>query len=214
MDVSFIEDRIAWGHNLAARRLGSLVDAYRPNGLHEPLAASNRYLRLHAAFSPSPGNFEQAPGYGNAIYFGYFDSAYTKPGDYLVQGERTFFIATQESLLPVLCVRANRILTIRRPDAPAAAGTNGYGGVVSSATSLVAARWPASMMGMATGGSAVSGLPTDTATPQWTVLMPASNTAAILPADLVIDDDGRQSVVISAERSHMGVRLITRQATT
>ncbi len=209
MELSHIEDRIAWGRNRAARRIGAPTDAFRPGSAYDPLAPSNRYLRLHATFSPSPGNFEHAPGFGNAVYFGYFDSAYTKPGDYLVQDDRTFFVASQESLLPVLCVRTNRIISIHRPAGSTAAG-GGYGGMAPAATTPVLTNWPVSVLGVSTGGSSPAGLPSESAVPQWTILIPPVPFGRVLRSDLVYDADGHQSVVVASEESHLGWRVVAR----
>ncbi len=212
MDARYLEDRVAWANNLTARRIGREADAFRPNGPTSPLLPRNRYLRLHAAFSATPGGFGQTAGYGNAMCYGHFDAAYTRPGDYLVQGKTTVFIAAQESLQPVLCVRTNRTLTIKRPTAPAGVGGNAYGGLTQDGTTSVLLDWPASVLGMATSGLSHMGLPMDMALPQWTALLPACDDVSIAAADLVQDEAGMRGIIVSAERSFLGWRMIIRQA--
>ena len=66
--------------------MGTDTDAYRPSGVSEPLAPRNRFLRLRAAFTSRDGKFAHPVMYGDALWYGIFDAAYTQPGDYLVQG--------------------------------------------------------------------------------------------------------------------------------
>ena len=75
--------------------------------------------------------------YGDALWCGIFDAAYTHPGDYLVQHDATWFIATQQRLLPVLCVQTNRVISFARPAAQAATGVNTYGGVTAGGATLL-----------------------------------------------------------------------------
>jgi len=212
MDARYLADRIAWGNNLAARRVGLETDAYRPRGPYDPIAGANRYLRLHAAFTSSSSGFAQTTGYGNAVCYGHFDSAYTRPGDYLVQGEQVVFIAAQESLRPVTCVRTNRVLTIRRPSVPAGIGINTYGGLTSDGLTVVLRDWPASVLGMTTAGASQAGLPLGTTLPQWTVLLPAIDGVTVAEADVTQDDRGTRGTVVAVEQSHLGWRMLVRQA--
>lgn len=212
MEARYLAERVAWANNRVARRIGTLFDAYRPNGAERPLAPENRYLRLHVAISASPSNFTQTSGHGNPVCFGHFDSVYTQPGDYLTQEGRTLFIASQEELQPVMCIRTNRLLTIRRQSAPSTIGQGGYGGLTGMESMTLLRDWPASVLGMATAGTALHGLPTDPVLPQWTVLLPHLGGITILPADLVEDDGGIRGVVTTAEQTHLGWRAIVRQA--
>lgn len=212
MDANYLNDRIAWANNQVARRIGTQMDAYRPAGCDDPLAPRNRFLRLPVAFTASPGNFNQTNGYGSATCYAHFDSAYTQPGDYLVAPDHIVFVAAQESLQPVLCVRTNRVLTILRPAAPNAIGSNSYGGLVPVNSTPVIRNWPASVLGMATAGMPLTGLPLDVTLPQWTVLLPNSGGIAPAPSDLVQDDRGMRAVIVSAEISALGWRMIIRQA--
>lgn len=210
MDSSHLEDRIAWGRNRAARRIGQLTDAFRPSDPTNPLSPSNRYLRLHATFSASPGNFEHAPAFGNPFFFGHFDSSYTRVGDYLVQDDRTYFIASQESLMPVLCVRTNKTISILRPADSTSAGANPYSARLPMAATPQLTNWPASVLGVSTAGSPAGGLPSEMPLQQWTILLPHLPNTDIAPSDLVLNTDGRQAVVSAAEYSHMGWRIIAR----
>ena len=210
-----IQDRLQWGMTVAARAAGAPVDAYRPSGVMNPLDPANRYLRLHALFTGMMGKFLRPDGYGETLVHGIFDAAYTQVGDYLVQpGGGTWFIASQEPMLPVLCVRASRVVSLARANAPSATGVNGYGGVTATTTTPLLTDWPASVMGAAGGGQPEAGLPSDSTVPYWTVLLPAFPGVVLLPADLLTDDLGRSAVVSAAELTALGWRLTVKQAIT
>src|SRR6476469_459057 len=115
MQPAQLQDRIHRGWNAAARAIGADTDAYRPRGPSEPLARTNRFLRLRAAFTAPDGRFVRPNSYGDALWYGIFDAAYTQPGDYLVQQESVWFIAAQQRMLPVLCVQTDRIVSFWRP---------------------------------------------------------------------------------------------------
>lgn len=212
MNADHIRDRISWAYNITARAIGRSADAFRARGPHAPLSPGNRYLRLHAAFSTTGSNFSRSQVYGSALYTGYFDTAYTKVGDYLVQGHRTFFIAEQDDLLPTLCVRTNSIVSIRRPALPATIGMSGYGGGQNDDTSLMIG-WPASALGLGGGGQSRAGLPGEPSVPGWSVLLPAPPSVSLMVSDIVSDDQGRQGIITAAELTHLGWRLSVKQAT-
>ena len=115
MNPAELQDRIHRGLNAAARAVGADTDAYRPSGSAESSAQRNRYLRLRAAFTGQDGKFARPNAYGDALWHGLFDAAYTRVGDYLVQQGSIWFIAAQQRLLPVLCVQTNRIVCILAP---------------------------------------------------------------------------------------------------
>jgi hypothetical protein len=213
MDPSVLEDRVRWGLNVAARALGTDTSAYRPSGVAEPLASANRFLRLRAAFTPPDGKFGHPNGYGAALWYGVFDAAYTKPGDYLVQGDATWFVASQQRLLPVLCVHTNRVVSFWRAAAPLSTGVNNYGGVVTATNTPLLTNWPASVLGAVGRGHPDTDLPNDSLIPYWTVLLPAFPGVTLLPADMLTDDLGRNGVVAAAELSELGWRITARQAT-
>ena len=140
----------------SAPRRGASVrrtDAYRPRGTSEPLSRANRFLRLPAAFTGPDGKFAKPNGYGDALWFGVFDAAYTRPGDYLVQDSGTWFVAAQQPLLPVLCVQTNRTVSFMRPAAPGGVGINTYGGVALSTATPLIGGWPASVLGASAGAA-------------------------------------------------------------
>jgi hypothetical protein len=214
MDPVHLQDRIHWGLNAAARAIGVETDAYRPSGVSRPLDSNNRFLRLPAAFTAQDGRFAQPTGYGNALWHGVFDAAYTRPGDYLVQQEATWFVASQQRLLPILCVQTNRVVSFWRPAAPTSTGVNTYGGVTTDTNTPLLTDWPASLHGASGGGRPDSDLPSSSSIPYWTVLLPAFPGILLRPSDLITDDLGRNAVVASSELTDLGWRITAKQAIT
>jgi len=212
MNEAQLQDRLHWGLNRAANILGRTADAYRPRGCGNPVNLANRYLRLHAAFTRADAGFSRAVSYGVAEWCGIFDAAYTRVGDYLVQDHHAWFIIAQQPLLPVLCIKANRVVSIARSvTAGDAAALDASG---SQSMTRVISDWPASVLGIETEGRSLSHLPGDTAIPAATVLLPSTHGKRIQRADLVTDDQGTTSLVVSSELSDLGWRLNIRQVTT
>lgn len=145
---------------------------------------------------------------------GIFDAAYTRPGDYLVQEGAVWFIASQEPLLPVLCVRCNRVVSFSRPVTSSTTGIAEYGGVASTSMTSLLQSWPASVLGASGSGEPQADLPSDNTVPYWTVLLAAFPGVTLLPADLMSDDLGRNATVAAAELTELGWRLTVKQAIT
>jgi hypothetical protein len=207
-----IQDRFQWGLNRAAQVAGEEADAYRPRGHCAPLSAENRYMRLPALFTGMRGRFERPLEFGTALCQGIFDASYTQAGDYLVQGNAIWFIASQDPLLPVLCVRANSVVSFYRPEYGTDIDVDAYGGIVSDELIPLADGWPASVLGTTEGGRSAAELPGDKGVSQWIVILPRSVEIMFQPADLMRDDLGRSGIVSSAERSDLGWRLLVKQA--
>jgi hypothetical protein len=214
MSLDHIQDRIRWGMNVAARNIGGATDAYRASSASAPTATCNRYLRFNAAFTGPDNRFVRPNGYGVAIWHGVFDAAYTRVGDYLVQNGNVWFIAAQQNLLPVLCVKADRIVSFSRPDGPAGTGVDAYCGVTTDTNTPLLTDWPASIIGVGGSGVPHADLPSDQSIPYWTVLMPAFGDVVLLPANLMQDDLGRNATVAAAELTSLGWRITVQQSST
>jgi len=152
--------------------------------------------------------------YATAKWQGVFDASYTQPGDFLVEGQRIFFIAAQQPLLPVLCVRTNRIVSIVRPALQNSIGANSYGGYSAGEASILMSEWPASVLGITGKGEPTAGLPTDQTVPYVEVLLPYVAPVILSPGDMIGDDLGRSIVISTVELSDLGWRITARLATT
>lgn len=217
-----LQDRVRRGLGRAGRAIGTSCEVYRPASTSAPLDSANLALRLHAAFAPPEPSWARPVGYGQAVWHGLFDAAYTRPGDYLVRRESrdgandggVWFIAAQQYLLPVLCVRASRVITISRPAGAQAVGVNGYGGVLADVAATVLRDFPASLLDSGGGGQSQADLPTTTTLSGWNVLLPTVAGLALKTGDRLSDDLGRTGVIGSVELSELGWRLNVRQVAT
>lgn len=153
MTPILLQDRLQRGLGVAARRIGSIHEVMRPQGVGPPLARANRVLRLHASFNAEDPAYRKPQRYGQALWWGVFDSAATRSGDYLVGPDATYFVASQQPLLPIQCVQTNRVVTVWRPLGAGGAGASGYGGVRELAGERLIERWPASILVRGGGGT-------------------------------------------------------------
>ena len=189
MDTQRVQDSVYRGLGRAGRVVGDWCEVFRPDGPMLPMAPRCRVLRMPAAFSAPDGRFARPVGHGQVYWHGVFDAAYTRVGDYIRRGDgAVWFIAAQQALLPVLCVRASRVVEVRRTTAPERPGLAPYGGTASGAETVLRG-WPAGMV--AAGG----------------MLLPALRGVVLRAGDLVRDDLGRDGVIAQVELSEAGWRL-------
>jgi hypothetical protein len=213
MDGRKLQDRVYFGLGRTARYVGQWADAYRPTGAGNPLNKENRFLRLPAVFLSTKGGDIRTNVYGEPLWQGVFDASYTRAGDYVVLGSRTFFIASQEPLLPVLCVSANRTISVVRPNAQGNKVANTYGGYTSGGSTILMEGWPASVLGESSTGASLSGLPINLGVPYWSILAPSVARIILSPGDLVMDDLGRTAVITGSESTNLGWRINAKLAT-
>ncbi len=203
MDGRKLQDRLYLGLGLSARIVGRLADAFRPAGPNDPLDRQNRFLRLPAVFLPAKGK-DRANVYGDVLWHGMFDASYTQPGDYIVMDSGIYFVASQDPLLPVLCVRTNRTISIGRPNMQTFAAENGYGGYTPGGSANLMDRWPASVLGEGRSAPSTTNLPTDQGVPFLNVLLPSSAGVILSPGDIITDDLGRTATITGSELTNLG----------
>jgi hypothetical protein len=191
-----------------------MADAYRPRAPGNPLNPANRYLRLHAAFQPPGRDIPKPPGYVGTLWVGIFDAAYTKRGDYLLREGETWFIAAQQPLLPVLCVKTNRTVSVYRAAHRFAVGLAEYGGGTERSSEALLNQWPANVLSTSASGRPTADLPSDSGIDTWTVLLPDALDLTFWSSDVITDDLGRHGIVTSAELNDLGWRLTVKQAAT
>ena len=216
-------DALRRGLGRVGRAAGAWCTLYRPASAGAALAPRNRILRMQAAFGP-PGAQWRAPAYGAPAWFGYFDAAYTRAGDYILREESRpgaqdggiWFIASQDAMLPLLCIRTTRILDIARPGGATAHGVNPYGGPSPATTTPLLTQWPASVTTAGTSGGPSGGtgsLPADAGAGTWTILMPHHTGTTLKNGDTLTDDLGRSALIATTELTHLGWHLTARQTT-
>ncbi|MCX7382774.1 MAG: hypothetical protein NT133_15460 [Alphaproteobacteria bacterium] len=197
-----LNDRMHRAMGRAASVSGVWCDAYRPHGAGPALDPANRFLRLPAYFAPH-----------HSVWHGIFDAAYTQVGDYIVQDDAViWFVAAQDPLQPLICIRTNRLADISRPAGATRPGVNDYGGVAKETSAPLLTQWPASILAGGGSGAASAGLPADVPGGSWQIMLPSLAGVVLRSGDIVRDDLGRTAVVSSAELSATGWRLVARQA--
>lgn len=209
-----LQDRLYLGLGRSARYVGRSANAYRPKSPFNPLDPTNRFLRLPATFVSAKGNENRTIGYGEALCHGIFDGSYTRVGDYLVMPTGIFFVASQDPLLPILCVRTNRTISVSRPNMQSATAANAYGGYTSGQSSILMTDWPVSVLGENRSSASETKLPSDQAIPYWAILLPAQAGITLSPGDIVTDDLGRTAVIAGSELTDLGWRISAKMATT
>jgi hypothetical protein len=209
-----LQDRPYLGLGISARLVGQFADAFRPAGVDNPLSSQNRFLRLPATFISSGGDESRTNSYGNALWQGIFDASYTRVSDYLVTSTGTFFVASQDHLLPILCVRTNRTICIMHPSMQTNIANNTYGGYTSGRSTTLMNQWPASVLGENKSSHSVADLPTDQLIPYWNVLVPSVLGVVLSTGDIITDDLGRTGVISGSELTNLGWRISAKMATT
>jgi hypothetical protein len=195
---------------MAARHIGDLADAFRPDGSDNPLEPQNRYLRLPAFFQPARGGMNQTNQPGDPLWYGTFDTAYTRVGDYICTQGQTYYIASQRPLLPVLCVETNRVISLSRPVAQTTVSMNSYGSYTAASAVCFLSQWPASVLTNNRTTRSEASLPTDVPTAFLNVLLPRIAHIVITTGDILIDELGRNASVIATEETALGWRLMAK----
>ena len=211
MDGATLQQRIYAGYARGAAKIGLPYQLFRASSALNPMAGAPR-ATLQAAFSAADYRFAKPLGYGQATWWGLLDGTQTQIGDVLV-GTKTFFIAAQQALAPILVVEAPRLVDLRRPFRETGVGyQTAYGGTTPAQESMIAQQWPASILAGARGGPASADLPDDVHDPGWEILMPAPPGVTIRTSDILQDELGRRFDIASAEVTPLGWRLTAIEA--
>ena len=200
MDGVRLADRLAYGAGCAARRVGFLHDAYRPDGPVAPGDLDKRFLRLCVAFVLPGGSVAAPSGFGVPFRQAWADWSYLQAGDYLAGQEGTVFVAAIEPPKPMLVVMTNAVVSLARPAAPVLAGLNGYGAVLPGTQTMLLAGFPASLLVGGIGDRTRAGLPDDTKVPGFSALLPV--VAGVQPhvADILNTERGERFIVTAVEQ--------------
>lgn len=222
MNGSQINAKIYAGRAKAALRLGLDYYQYRPVLASNPLTVSLRTMK--AAFNNGDNAYKNPNLPGDAIWFGDFDGRLTVAGDYLVRVSdgQTYFISSQQPLLPIVCVDCNRSVRLTRAAPPSASvGVVGYGGICDdpaesvdvlgtnpTSNAGVFVGWPCSILFRKGKMRNPEALPSGTSEQTgWQIMLPLSVPIQIRTGDRVVDDLGRVFVVNGAEQSDLGWRI-------
>lgn len=214
MDAATLQARIYAGYGKAALRIGYTVSQYRATSATNPTAGA-ALATFPASFNAEDMGYSKPNKYGHPTWFGLFDGRLTQVGDYLKNTQDgTFFVAAQQTALPILCVQCNAVVTIKRPQQQPGVGALGYGGDTDAGESALMTGWPASILIGGKGERGAVGLPGDEKNPQWSVLLPAYGSVLLRSGDIITDDQSRRMVISSAEKTDLGWRLVAMQEQT
>jgi hypothetical protein len=212
MDGATLQARIYAAYGKASGKIGQTYDVYRPDFIKAPL--NNLVAIVTAAFDSSPQYGFKAPnGYGDALWSALLDGSLTQVGDYLIGNNQTFFIAAQQSLLPIMVVECNRTVGVNRQHQQSGAGVVGYGGDTVAGQTVLMNGWPASILMGARSEKSEAGLPDSTKSPSWKILMPHFSGVTLRTNDIITDDLSRRYIISGAELTDLGWRINAIQAT-
>jgi hypothetical protein len=215
MDGATIQSKVYRGYAKTAAKLGLSFNQFRPATATNPVSGTP-LATLPAAFDVN-GKFDAPREYAKATWRIYADFSQTLPGDYLVevaptqtgQAPRTFFVASQQPLLPPSAVLCNAVVSLQRADGDS--GTEGaqaeYDTVSQETYTQLAIGWPASMLAGTKGEKNVEDLPDSTRDAWYIVLLPPIPGVVIQVDDVLTDALGRICKISSCELSALGWRL-------
>jgi len=216
MDGATITARISKGLGIAAKKVGSPYDVYRPKGVNDPLAAGNKIVSGQSATFAPYGNWYQfgTPSkHGDTLYTGLFDPTGIQVGDYFVSAQDTYFILSLDHIEPPLVAQAFKTMTFVRPVNASNVPGRGprYGGNDVSSETPYMANWPISLNLERKLGQAMAALPGDAPPAAMEFFVPYAG-VEIKTADIGIDGDGNRWVIGAVEKSPLGWRIYSRQA--
>jgi len=212
MDALMLSAKVNQGNGKAAKRLGGIARHHRATSPLSPLKAQP-LQELSASFTTDFG-YMRAVRFGQAARIGIFDATGFEAGDILVSGEGTYFVAAMPLLQPILCVKTERLVSIRRTaQASNDAGLQDYGGTTAANEKLIMADWPASILISRGGDHSPLRLPAETRSAWYSMLMPAFSGVRIQAGDFASDDTGRRYVITGTELTDMGWRLMAMKVT-
>ncbi|MCA1179794.1 MULTISPECIES: hypothetical protein [unclassified Pantoea] len=206
MDAMQLAARVHQGNGRAASRLGTIASHFRAASPFSPLKAEPLQL-LCASFTTDYGYMRSAR-FGQAARIGIFDAAEFEVGDMLVSSEGTFYVAAMPLLQPILCVKAERLITLRRTaSVSGGAGLHDYGGTQAGSEKVILLDWPASILLSRIGEHSPMKLPGETRGAWHLIQMPAYKGLHVHSGDFATDENAQRYVITGTELTDMGWRL-------
>lgn len=219
MNIDGISAKARYGYGKAASKLGRTTIIYRPVSALSPIAPASILFTATVAFDTVPQfTFVNPQSFGQIKYYALMSATsapYTlQPGDYLVSGATTYFVALVDDIAAPEVIRCDARVNVLRPNEVASYGPNYYsGGVYGNETPLLTG-WPA---GRALGGRAEAnsaGLPGDTRAAGFDFYLPPSIPLQVRQSD-VIEDEQAQPIrytISGVEPGLLGYRIKTVQS--
>lgn len=213
MDAATLQQKIYQGYAKAALRIGYMTDVYRPVNAFNPLSLGNKITSINASFNAESMTYNRPNKYAHPTWFGVFDGSKTKVGDILTNAQDgTYYVAAQQTALPILLVQTNRTINVLRPQQQTGVGAVNYNGDTVATETQIMTGWPASVLIGTKGEKSQVSLPGDTRSPWWAILMPAVPGVNIRHGDILTDDLNRRYVCASVELTDLGYRMTAEQS--
>lgn len=141
-------------------------------------------------------NMKSSP-YGKSVWWGVFDGSGVAVGDYLIGQYGTFFVATQEANLPMLCVQCNRTISVFKTSLASKTHTG--------ADALMSG-WSCSILEAGRKGGDVD-IGDSLGQGTWQILLPHFSGITITTSNTLTDDMGNRYMIRTAELSDLGWRI-------
>lgn len=199
-----IQNSINLGNAQVAAAIGAPYSHYRPVTAGA-ISSSTLLGTLNVSFAQQ-GNYMKPGKVGNDEWYGYYDATNVLLGDYLSNGTSTYFVASQQPLLPYLTVYCERVVNVILTTQATGVGAGSYGGDIANSESILTA-WPASVVQGSRGERGDITLPEDVRSPWWTIRLPATPGIVLQDSMLITDDLNRRYSISSAEQSVYGWRI-------
>ncbi len=220
MNEARLQQVLGKGYAIAAARVGSTFELYRPSAFDSVLEPINLIAASFKCGTAAYGNgfgFEKPDQHRDHYNNLLGDTRIMQKGDYLVSVQYgTWFVADMPSIKPALGVRCDRVLTVKRAGSAGTGcttvGLSGYSGPVAANEADILIGWPASLMEVGGRARGNAGLPIDAGAPSVEIMMPALPDVMIEPADVIACDLGRRYIVKGAELSKFGWKIMAVEA--
>lgn len=171
VSYAHVQERIFYGYGKAAQKIGEDFNQYRaPNGI-VPISPANLIQPLKMSANIS-WDYMKANKYGNSIWQLIIDGSQVEPGDFLINGNREFFVTAKQPLLPINGVECNARVSLVRPTKALVPGENPYGGYEVGDEEMLLQDCPVSYIETGRPESNPLKLPLDTRVPRFHVYMP------------------------------------------
>jgi len=215
MDGTKLQSKIYIGYGKAALRLGLAFAQYRPSMAINPLSSPPVNPALLASFNAEDMKYGKPNKYAKPTWYCLADGTGMQVFDYLIRGDKTYFIAAMQPLLPILAVDCNRVINITRPQLQTqVGGVTDYEGTTAANETPLMIGWPASILQGTKGEKGEVQLPGDARNPWWAVLLPYTAGVTLASGDIIADDLGRRMIISSAELTDLGWRITAMQGQT
>ena len=207
MDGTKVQNKIYYGYGKAALRLGLSFDIYRSVDGIEPLKIANKIGSI--LVSPTVNwNYTAYRKYDANDWILIVDGRSIHVGDYLV-GRNTFFVAAMQHLMPIMGVKCDRKITIRRPKSVGDKGNIGYSryeAITAATFDIIAKDCPCNFIKGSRGDTNPVKLATDAKAPWFTMYLPKLG-QFLKVGDIVVDEYKQEYVVSTNELTELGWRI-------